>query len=739
MPLPAELRECPQWLVSGEDKAPRSVRTGGQLADVRNRSLYCTYDEAVAYAQEHGMDVGFALTSEDPFVVIDLDKPETQEQADRHTKILEAFDSFTEHSRSGLGLHIWLRGTTPRGARRDKVEVYSSDRYIICTGRPYKNVAISDRQELLDTLFQEISRGSGALANLEELAPLQPDADVVHMASHAANGDKFDQLCNGDWENDYPSQSEADYALMNMFAYYSRSNEQCKRLFRLSALGRRDKAQRDAYLERMLAKIRAEEPTPIDFSGLKITRRTDHSDDAAVYALAANRNSPPNGTASSPAPPDENQAESSLAYPPGLIGEVAQYVYESSIRPVPHVGIAASLGLFAGILGRPFNVSGSGLNLYLVLLGKTGVGKEGGASGIDRMLAATAESIPVVREFIGPGTFASGQAVIRTLDEKPSFLSILGEFGLTLQQLSDPRSGAHMLVLRRVLLDLYSKSGQHKTLHSSAYSDKEKNTKTLISPALSILAETTPETFYAGLTSSHVDEGLVPRFVFVEYTGDRPKRNTNAFWAPPKELVQAFGQRVETSLRMTANHAYADVTENPEALKILDAFDRRADREINSGNATHAQIWNRAHLNALRLAALLSVADNPHNPVVQRAQAEWAVNLVTRSCEQLSARFEAGDIGDGVSKQIVDAKRKIAVLLDEQEWPGTNVIRRSVIAQRVYNLSSFKNHRTGPRNALNDVLDELETSGVIQVVPKKQSQEKFDTRAQLYHVDPDLV
>jgi hypothetical protein len=49
--------------------------------------------------------------------------------------------------------------------------------------------------------------------------------------------------------------------------------------------------------------------------------------------------------------------------------------------------------------------------------------------------------------FIGPGVFASGQAILKILPEKPCFVSLLGEIGLTLQQICDPRAnGANKML-----------------------------------------------------------------------------------------------------------------------------------------------------------------------------------------------------------------------------------------------------------------------------------------------------
>src|SRR5690606_12071521 len=98
----------------------------------------------------------------------------------------------------------------------------------------------------------------------------------------------------------------------------------------------------DRYLNHSLAKIRAQQPPPVDLSQLT----------APVASVSAPEPPPP----PSPPPP------SSLELPPGLVGEIAQYIYQSSIRPVPEISLAAAIALVSGIIGRSYNISGTGLN-----------------------------------------------------------------------------------------------------------------------------------------------------------------------------------------------------------------------------------------------------------------------------------------------------------------------------------------------------------------------------------------
>jgi hypothetical protein len=205
--------------------------------------------------------------------------------------------------------------------------------------------------------------------------------------------------------------------------------------------------------------------------------------------------------------------------------------------------------------------------------------------------------------------------------------------------LSDPKMGVN-IAMKRVLLDLYTKSGEGDVLRSSAYSDKDKNTKTISSPALTILGESTPSTFYAALSPQMISEGLMPRFSVIEYTGDRPDENPH-FGSPLPENMQRFlAEMTVAVLQMMQNNRVHHIGMDLDAADILHTFNRECDQHIReSPDESFRELWNRAHLKALRLSGLLSIG---HTPLITRELAEWAINLVRYDISSVVARFTEG-------------------------------------------------------------------------------------------------
>lgn len=732
--IPAELQQIPQWVVwrsviveGKETKIPFDAKNPNTKADATAPKTWATFDQAVQTLQEHNFTgVGFVLTENDPYAAIDIDdkehNPASEKDKEAQRRVYELFQSYTERSPSGRGCHIIVKGSVPTGADRGHIGVYSDKRYMTFTGDVIRPLPIQDYNELLNVLYKEMGAGSEQVPLLEGYESPSTDRDVVETALSASNADKFDALCKGHWpELGYPSQSEADFALLSMFAFYTRDNEQVRRLFRMSALGQRDKANtNDRYLNRALKKIRSNEPAPVNLQNI---------------------------TVPTPAPA-ATTPKHNTTFPPGLVGEIADYIYRSAIRPVPEIALTAAIALTAGICGRSYNISGTGLNQYLILLARTGAGKEGAGTGMDNLVSSIRPRIPMVDQFMGPSVFASGQALIKVLDDRPCFVSLLGEFGLTLQQLCDPRANSAQVMLKRVLLDLYSKSGWNKLLRSTVYSDTDKNTQNVQAPNVTILGESTPETFFEGLDASHIAEGLIPRFSVIEYNGPRPPRNRNSGYAPPAALCDKLIDLVTVSLTTSNNGTYVAVKKDPEALALLDQFDTYADDKMNAGGSdVDLQLWNRAHLKALKMAALVAVGLDVHNPIITAGVAQWAVDFVIRDVTTMSTRFRSGDVGTGETKQHSDLRRVV-----KDYFAGTpkqassygvlttmhrdGVIPYVYLRRRLANLTSFKSDRRGTSTALRTVLADMVDGGELHEMPALQVSERYKQNTRVFAIGP---
>ena len=243
--IPVAMRKYRQficWRLEGGSKIPYNPLTD-KLASVSNSATWVSFEEAVASASAYS-GIGFVLTRADPFFCIDLDKTEDRAELERQIKVYQDFNSWTERSFSGKGAHVWGIGEVFSGRRRASVEVYSTGRYIAMTGNVINDQPLKDCQELLTQLWNDLGSEEEKQIYEGEEPEKESDKKIISKASKAANGERFKALLLGQWQNEYPSQSEADFAFIDILAFYTQNKTQITRMFRRSALGQRKKAER---------------------------------------------------------------------------------------------------------------------------------------------------------------------------------------------------------------------------------------------------------------------------------------------------------------------------------------------------------------------------------------------------------------------------------------------------------------------------------------------------------------
>lgn len=752
--IPPEMKALNQWVATDESKIPKDPKTGG-AASVDNPHTWGTFEQACKCGMPH---IGFVFTQEDPFCFIDLDTGKDPSLAKLHAEIVQEADSYTETSISGTGSHIVIKGYLPAGLRADShhIEIYPHGRYMLMTGWVYLNEPIKYRQELLDYLGDQIkAKRVDADIELISVESNYPDDDIMEKALNAENGLKFKDLFEGNWQN-YPEymgdHSRADLALVTFLDFYTKDVEQVVRIFKQSKLYRPNKGRRGGdgtdYIQRTIKQARArnESDAYVDVDVSTMVEREQQ----VLQEKQAREEIPftPNPELPPLVAPEGTLAlDNTPELPPGLVGEIAYYIYSAAVRPVPQVALAGALALVSGLVGRQFNIPGSGLNQYIILLAPTGSGKEGAASGIGRLLSKVRETVPSVDQFIGPAEFSSGPAIIKTLDVQPCLFSILGEFGLRLQQMADPRANGAEKTLQKALLNLYSKSGWHQHESSMAYSDREKNTKSIHAPALTILGESTPETFFANLSEEQVLSGLLPRFLFMEYTGKRPPKNeTSAFNDPSPELVKKVADLVATCIQFQANNQCQKVFIDAEAQELYNEFDKFCDSKINNGTEIYKQLWNRSHLKALRLGAVIAVGLNWVNPAIDAKVAKWAIDMVRQDSQVISTRFENNIVGHGEHtyeshiRQVTEDYFALSPASKQNyKIPKSIITAKGVIPftyyrRRLRTIAAFKQDRRGLKSAIDSALKDMCEAGILHQVPPVKALEKFKTTSPIYTV-----
>lgn len=780
--IPDELRSRAQWAVAGPDKAPQWL-AGDHLryVSVREPQQWASFDAACQLASARGMKLGYILSADDPFACIDLDVKDAsnepdpakwtkQEDYDRYRSIVAHMGSYTEVSASGKGLHIWVRGKIGQGVRRDGVEVYSQERFIICTGNRVCGDTIEDRQEMLSAMVSQMRPVRDALSPpLVEIEPLELDIDIINRGFNASNGEKFQALWSGEWKDlGYPSQSEADYALINMLAFYTQSNEQVRRIFRESALGKRKKAQRDDYINRALKTIRRELEASrvIDLAGMQAAMETvtlvgqyrDQHYDYIQLPEQAHAVPPPMLQPPAAQPPDlaqgpdwqgEPKADGKpvvidpspeIQWPPGFVGHLAQLIFRMAPRPVKEIAIATAIAHVAGLVGRSWNISDTGLNIYIAIVARSAVGKNIIHSAMNKLSKLCAQKFPMYKNFIDGSNYGSSEGFEKALRQRLCSVHHIKEMGKLLSRMNSGKDQT-MANLARSLLDVYDVSGKHDNLGDIVRAKKEDSVAGVMGPvAFSLIGESTPEVFRKATTAEAIEDGLMSRFLTIEYKGDRPERNDNRAEVGD-DVVDWLVGIAQYANQLINQNQVIDVQMTPEAKQIADLFDQYCDRRI-VGQTLEAKrfVWNRAHLMALKLAAILAVADDYYAPVVTAERMSYAVDLISKSIHnrlpEISDAMAADDNGREYRLKQYLAEYLLRDPPKGEELPhATGCISHRLLRQRTYHFASFRDSHLGSIRALDITISSLIASGTLHQVPHGEVYNLYKKRGKVYRIN----
>ena len=165
--IPEELRRLNQWVCANENSKVPMMATMPFPASSTNPNTWASFEEAVSAVNAGLYDyIGFVF-NDNGIVGIDLDDSLSYTEvgtfmsgefmrypvlSDLALKITRMCPSYTEVSKSGTGLHIFVKGDIPFKGKNnlDGLEIYKTARFFIMTGNTFGSYPMTDNQPALD-------------------------------------------------------------------------------------------------------------------------------------------------------------------------------------------------------------------------------------------------------------------------------------------------------------------------------------------------------------------------------------------------------------------------------------------------------------------------------------------------------------------------------------------------------------------------------------------------------------
>jgi hypothetical protein len=483
------------WKTIERDNKPTKVpfQLSGHTASSTDPNTWTSFEEV-----KDEEFIGFVFSKTDDLVFIDLDKCYDGSKAEPWAqKIIDMLDSYTEISPSNTGFHIFIKGAIPGPKRRTKrFEMYQDGRYSTITGNVYQGkTEIKETQSELNQLYRVLF--PDAPSATKPIAPSKitmKDKEILDIAFSAINGAKIRTLWEGGWNGDYPSQSEADFALLAHLAFYTQDSQQLDRLFRGSMLIRpkwdRSAGGGQTYGQYQITHVLSSIGETYSGPSPSVSEVADDEPEEEIIDDVS----------------EIFRFDDSLMI--GIAKEFAD-VYHDVLPEIPkHFFYFLYLTCFGNIIADKVKfktVLAVSARLYLLLLGKSGKTRKSTAA---RQVISFFTSSMLGQEFFTFMGAGSGEGLGRVLSEHPRTLYYIDELRTFMVKSAGDKSS-----LLPMTCQLYDSDEYDNYLAKTAIS--------VIGCNLSIIGACTIKTFDEVYKDSHQNIGLASRFFLVPGEGRR--------------------------------------------------------------------------------------------------------------------------------------------------------------------------------------------------------------------------
>ena len=353
---------------------------------------------------------------------------------------------------------------------------------------------------------------------------------------------------------------------------------------------------------------------------------------------------------------------------PGILGQVEAWINATSRKPQPVFATQAALAFASTVMGRKFvTTQRNWPSLFFLNIGKSASGKEHAKWAVETLLEACN-----LTKLIGPSNYTSNSGVLSALCAQPSHITVIDEFGKALESASVKNNArAHSALTQ--LMEVWARADGtvrpqgYSTFGMSAADAAKLSDRTVRNPALTLLAMTTPETFFSSVGSSAARDGFLNRFLTVESDiGRQVGRNVN-----PDQVPQAV---IDWAAEIHAINTMADVDQPasmaatpkvvPFSVDALGSF-RDFEHECVDLMDAHeaegmAEMFGRSNEMAMRLSLILAVGCGRNE--INKTDTTWAIRYVKyhalRTVERLKTEVADSEF-EATCNQVLSEIKKV--------------------------------------------------------------------------------
>jgi len=319
----------------------------------------------------------------------------------------------------------------------------------------------------------------------------------------------------------------------------------------------------------------------------------------------------------------------------GLVGEIADWITATAIRPQPVLSLAAAITFMGMVKGHRIKnrVQGARTNILTLSLAPTGGGKEHPQISVDRL----AEACGLGSHLMGRPT--SGTALLTGLNKTGGVALLqVDEMGRYISNITAKSAGGFQREIADYMVELFSCA--NKIFRGRQYANDKLNPQIIINqPHFCCMGSTVPERLKAACGSSEVIDGFLNRWLVFAAEG-RPEKQLGVKFAPPPEnLVESIKNWLSSNPITTDSYGNSDPKEvgfTPEAWDIFTAFDKETHKKLETEPYPINELYVRSAEHVIKLAMVICDDD-----FIGVHDIQAAITIVRQSNEQI-AIFASG-------------------------------------------------------------------------------------------------